>query len=126
MPTPPPADLPHPRIPVEEARARVVGAVRRVPAERVALAELAGRVLAEPVVAPHDLPRHANSAMDGYAVRAGDPGPWPVADRILAGDDPAPLPAGACAASSKVTISQAERRASNARSRRLFNAWPLR
>ena len=98
MPTPPPADLPHPRIPVEEARALVVGAVRRVGTEPVGLAELAGRVLAEPVVAPHDLPRHANSAMDGYALRAGDPGPWPVADRILAGDDPAPLPPGACAA----------------------------
>ena len=98
MPTPPPADLPHPRIPVEEARALVVGAVRRVGTEPVGLAELAGRVLAEHVVAPHDLPRHANSAMDGYALRAGDPGPWPVADRILAGDDPAPLPPGACAA----------------------------
>ncbi|MFM7552303.1 MAG: gephyrin-like molybdotransferase Glp [Actinomycetota bacterium] len=98
MPTSPPADLPHPRIPVEEARALVVGAVRRVAAEPVGLAELAGRVLAAPVVAPHDLPRHANSAMDGYALRAGEPGPWPVAARILAGDDPVPLPAGACAA----------------------------
>jgi molybdopterin molybdotransferase len=31
-----------------------------------------GRVLAEPVVAPHDVPSFANSAMDGFAVRAAD------------------------------------------------------
>jgi len=83
---------------VEDARALVVGAAPRLPAEPVELAALAGRVLAEDVTAPHDLPRHANSAMDGYAVRAGEPGPWPVAQRILAGDDPAPLAAGTCAA----------------------------
>ena len=31
-----------------------------------------GRILAEAVVAPHDVPSFANSAMDGFAVRAGD------------------------------------------------------
>ena len=34
----------------------------------VALAEAAGRILAEDVTAPFDVPPHANSAVDGYAV----------------------------------------------------------
>jgi molybdopterin molybdotransferase len=40
--------------------------------EPVGLAEAAGRVLATAVVAGRDLPGFANSAMDGFAVRAGD------------------------------------------------------
>jgi molybdopterin molybdotransferase len=36
--------------------------------------------------------------MDGFAVRAGEPGPWPITARIRAGDDPSPLPAGGAAA----------------------------
>ena len=46
--------------------------VGELPAERVAVAAAAGRFLAEPVVAPIDLPGFDNSAMDGYAVRAAD------------------------------------------------------
>ena len=51
-----------------------------------------------PVIAPHDLPRHANSAMDGYAVAADTPSPWTLSAHILAGDDPAPLVPGTAAA----------------------------
>ena len=40
--------------------------------ERVAIRETLGRVLAEPVHSPIDVPAHDNSAMDGYAVRAAD------------------------------------------------------
>jgi molybdopterin molybdotransferase len=40
--------------------------------ERVPLGAAAGRVLAEPLVAAHDLPPEHRSAMDGYAVRAAD------------------------------------------------------
>ncbi len=40
--------------------------------ETVTLREVAGRVLAEDVVAPVDLPPFDNSAVDGYAVRAQD------------------------------------------------------
>ena len=98
MPSALPTDLPHPRIPVDEARALVVGAAPRLAPEPVELADLAGRVLAEAVTAPHDLPHYANSAMDGFALRAAEAGPWPVAQRILAGDDPAPLAPGTCAA----------------------------
>jgi molybdopterin molybdotransferase len=58
---------------IDEARRIVaanVGAVAH--AERVPLAEADGRVLAEDVSAPIDLPPFANSAVDGYAVAAAD------------------------------------------------------
>jgi molybdopterin molybdotransferase len=45
---------------------------RRTPAEMVSLAEASGRVPAEPVAAPHDLPGFARSTVDGFAVRAAD------------------------------------------------------
>ncbi|MGV8856388.1 MAG: gephyrin-like molybdotransferase Glp [Devosia sp.] len=59
-------------LPVEDAIAAIL---RRVPApqgESVPLAEAAGRVLLAPVLARHDQPPFAASAMDGYAVRAVD------------------------------------------------------
>jgi molybdopterin molybdotransferase len=56
----------------EEALAAVLAAVAPLGSERVALAEADGRVLARPLVAPFDLPRADNSAMDGYAVRSED------------------------------------------------------
>jgi molybdopterin molybdotransferase len=59
-------------ISVEEAQRRALEPVRPLGAERVALAEALGRVLAEDVRAPADVPPHDNSAMDGYAVRAVD------------------------------------------------------
>ncbi len=93
-----PADLPHHRTPVEEARALIVDAVTPLPVEQVELRDLAGRVVGAPVVAPHDLPRHANSAMDGFAIDSSTPSPWPVSAHILAGDDPAPLTPGTAAA----------------------------
>lgn len=40
--------------------------------ETVPLQDADGRVLAEPVIAPYDLPLFANSSMDGFAVRAED------------------------------------------------------
>ncbi|HET6574258.1 MAG TPA: gephyrin-like molybdotransferase Glp [Fimbriiglobus sp.] len=43
-----------------------------LPGEPVPLAALAGRVLAEAVVSPADVPGFARAAMDGYAVRAED------------------------------------------------------
>jgi molybdopterin biosynthesis enzyme len=46
--------------------------IRRTPGETVSLDEAVGRVLAQPVTAPHDVPNFANSAMDGFAVRAAD------------------------------------------------------
>src|SRR4051795_1565274 len=46
---------------------------RRTATETVALEDAHGRVPAEPVRAPHDLPGFARSTVDGYAVRAADP-----------------------------------------------------
>src|ERR671928_810709 len=45
---------------------------RRTAVETVALDAAHGRVPAEPVPAPHDLPGFARSTVDGYAVRAAD------------------------------------------------------
>lgn len=43
-----------------------------LPIESVALSEASGRVLAQDVYAPTDLPRWDNSAMDGFALNAAD------------------------------------------------------
>jgi molybdopterin molybdotransferase len=74
-------------IAVEEARERL-SAVRPVlRTENVALTDAVGRVLAEPfVVAPVDVPPFANSAMDGFAVRAADlPGRLRIVGEVAAG-----------------------------------------
>ena len=55
-----------------EARGRVLGAVRVLPAEQIPLADAIGRPLRDPVVARHPLPPFRNSAMDGIAVRSAD------------------------------------------------------
>lgn len=57
---------------VEEALARVLAGVPVLEAERLPLSEALGRVLAAPVAARESLPPFANSAMDGYALRAAD------------------------------------------------------
>jgi len=67
-------------------------------AEPVPLAAALGRILAEDVVSPHDVPPHDNSAVDGYAVYVDDLDPTaettlPIAGRATAGhplDRPAP------------------------------------
>ncbi|MCQ0988484.1 molybdopterin molybdotransferase MoeA [Jiella marina] len=60
-------------ISVEEAYARLVTPVRPIArTEELPLAEAAGRVLAEDIVARRTQPGFAASAMDGYAVRAAD------------------------------------------------------
>lgn len=103
---------------VREALHLVLARVDVLPSESAPLLDSLGRVLSAPVIAADDLPPFANSAMDGYAVRAGDvagaSSASPVALRVLgdiaAGTDPtleltrgtaarimtgAPLPAGA-------------------------------
>ena len=60
-------------IPLDEAIAIVAEATPTVDrVERVALAEAGGRVIAEAVVAPTDVPPFDRAAMDGYAVLAAD------------------------------------------------------
>ena len=61
-------------ISIDEARARVLAAVRPLPAETVVIADALDRVLATDVRAAGDVPPFACSAMDGYAIEAGDAG----------------------------------------------------
>ena len=61
-----------PLMPVAEARARILEAVKPMVPERVPLAKSLGRVLAGNVVAQRTQPPSDLSAMDGYAVRAAD------------------------------------------------------
>jgi len=78
-----------------EARRDVLAAVPALPIVTVGLLEASGLVLAEPVVAPHDVPPFANSAMDGYAVRSEDVQEAPTVLKVI--ED---LPAGYVASSS--------------------------
>lgn len=70
MSSPLPCDAKDPEaITVEEALARVIGSMQPVnDIERVDLHTAHGRVLAEHLTAPIDVPSHSNSAMDGYAL----------------------------------------------------------
>jgi molybdopterin molybdotransferase len=76
-----------------EARQIILDAVPRLGPEVVPLLDAVGRVLAEDVVAPVDLPRWDNSAMDGFAIRSGDallPGGLRVEGFLPAGAAPLP------------------------------------
>ncbi|MBV8209757.1 MAG: molybdopterin molybdotransferase MoeA [Burkholderiaceae bacterium] len=90
-------------LPLEEVQARIAETFEcRAGIETVALREAVGRVLAEDVVAPIDLPPFANSAVDGYALRHADlltdrPTPLPVRGKTFAGHLPQPLEPGAAA-----------------------------
>ena len=55
-----------------ERRFRAALDLRPLPAEEVPLAQLLGRVLAEDVIAPVDVPNFDRSNVDGYALRAED------------------------------------------------------
>ncbi len=57
---------------VEEARSRIIEAMRPLGALRVDLGSALGRVLAEDIVASRAHPPAAVSAMDGYALRSAD------------------------------------------------------
>jgi molybdopterin molybdotransferase len=75
---------------IKEAQQLVLGRAERLPLESVPVGEAPGRVLGEPGTAAVDLPPFDSSAMDGFALRAGEtPGRLPVLVRIAAGS-PAP------------------------------------
>ncbi|RUX30351.1 molybdopterin molybdenumtransferase MoeA [Mesorhizobium sp. M2A.F.Ca.ET.042.01.1.1] len=59
-------------VPVAEALARLLDGAAPLPGESIPLADAAGRVLAEPVVALRTQPPFNASAMDGYAARSAD------------------------------------------------------
>ena len=77
-------------ISVEEALSRLLEPLSALPPEQISLVDGLGRVLAEDVAARRTQPPFAVSAMDGYAVRAGDLAAVPVELRIVA-----EVPAGA-------------------------------
>ena len=80
-----------------QALAGVIDAARPFGQEQVPLAEAAGRVLAEAVVADVDVPPFDTTAMDGWALRSSEvrsaPGRLAAAGAIAAGTVPPPLPA---------------------------------
>ncbi len=76
-------------MPAETALERIRAAELPLPpVETVPLKDAAGRILAEPVTAPGDVPPHDNAAVDGYAVAFAD----------LAADGATALPVGGRAA----------------------------
>jgi molybdopterin molybdotransferase len=75
--------------PLEDAYQEVLSAIEQTEVVDVSVFDARGLVLAEPVVAPHDVPPFTNSAMDGYAVKAADiasaPVRLPVLEDVAAG-----------------------------------------
>ena len=70
--------------------------------EQCPLLNALGRVLAQPLIAPHPIPPTDNSAMDGYALRLDDLATQgsttlPISQRITAGDIPVELAANSVA-----------------------------
>lgn len=59
-------------IALDDARRHVFDRCAPIEPRRMSLAAAVGAVLAEPVEAPEDVPPFANTAVDGYAVRAAD------------------------------------------------------
>ena len=88
---------------VEQAREYLLQRTRGIEEnERIAVEDALGRIVAADVVAPIDVPGHANSAMDGYAVRAADipdagEATLRVTQRIAAGEVGSVLAAGEAA-----------------------------
>lgn len=86
---------------LDEAAADAVSRVQPVAETmELSLADADGRVLADAIIAPGDLPPFANSAVDGYAVRFADLASGAatslrVLGRTMAGDAPAQLEQGA-------------------------------
>lgn len=87
-----------------DARQRLIEAATPInTVEEVDLEQAAGRVLAETVVAPLDMPGVDNSAMDGYALCLADYQATPEGDglavlqRVPAGAEVLLLPKGGCA-----------------------------
>ena len=65
--------------------------------ETISCGDALGRVVAQDIVAPHPVPLHTNSAVDGYAFRHSDfqGDPLPRSAKIAAGElSPAPLKGG--------------------------------
>jgi molybdopterin molybdotransferase len=84
-------------IPLDDAIAHVLAGCRPLPPRRMPATEALGCVLAADVAATEPVPPFANTAMDGYALRAADvaavPVTLPVVAEVAAGH-PSPRPLG--------------------------------
>jgi len=80
-------------ISIAEARARVLDAVRPLEIEDATLTAALDRVAAHDIASPRDVPPFDNSAMDGFAVRAGPPAELDVVGESRAGH-PSPAEVG--------------------------------
>lgn len=86
--------------PFEEARRLILDQVPTLKSERVMLLDATGRILAEAVVAPSDLPPCDVSEMDGYAIHSADCAAETslrVTGFIPAGGRPSPVVTSGCA-----------------------------
>ncbi len=84
---------------LDDARERLLTIARERPlgGERISVDGALGRVLAEDVISPRDIPAFDHSMMDGYAVRVADlarRATLPVVGEAKTGELPAPLAAG--------------------------------
>lgn len=73
-----------PQLSVAQARAAILAPLRPVAGtEQLPLAEALGRVLAQDLISPMNVPPHDNSAMDGYAFDGAALEAWPERDLPL-------------------------------------------
>lgn len=68
---------------VDQALARIIDALKPLPAEQIAVTDALGRVLAEDIASRRTQPPAAVSAMDGYAVRAADVTTVPAVLKVI-------------------------------------------
>ena len=74
-----------PPLSLDEAQVRLLALAPALAVEQRAVEECAGCYLAAPLTALRTQPAAPLSAMDGYAIRTGDPGPWRVVGESAAG-----------------------------------------
>jgi molybdopterin molybdotransferase len=68
---------------VDDARERILARFEPLSPVETPLLDALGLVIARDIVAPADLPPFRNSAMDGYALRAGDTYPTPATLQVI-------------------------------------------
>src|SRR5262245_25220324 len=67
-----PRESPYPMVSIEDAQRIIAAHTLPLPAETISALQADGRVLAEDIYAPEDMPDLPKSAMDGYALLASD------------------------------------------------------
>jgi molybdopterin molybdotransferase len=95
----PPEAAPEPLLPVEEAEGILAAFPLAVRAADTPLADALNRFLGRDILSPIDMPEFDKSAMDGYALMAGDDSrQFRIGETIAAGTPPSlPLARGRCA-----------------------------